>query len=482
MENLEGLYSTLTTKHLDLSGKYNKLEKEYNEIKDECQQMKSQVASLEKMMKTMLDKDKKQPPADEEQYRGRKDDYGIGEALLKNNPDIKTNNKFSALSDQMSTGTSKDQGIGKNYQNQQYQFPKPNQSIIVMNQNRKMPKFNLAGTKKWDRFVEDFERTCETKLGNDTQLWMQELFETLEGEMKAQFNNMGGMDIDYRTMKKKLGEFANRRRPDGLMEKANFTAMIMERSDTVSGYAERLETVFRREYPDVDHTSAYPLIRKLIETAPPDFASRIRQNAHNMKNFAQAEPNWDNVKDWIAQLENEQGLSSQKPMSYSDIIKGSGPVPNPGFSQGNVNYVGTYGQLGIGNKVQCRACNGTGWYEKTGMGRYGHSYNIKRENTGYQSRGNAKCTYCHRVGHDFSVCRRRLGQCLRCGARDHFVYQCGQRNQGYSNNNKGRECYVCSAPGHIAKDCPQRSNNSKAGAAQTLNSGAGKPSSPGNVK
>ena len=34
------------------------------------------------------------------------------------------------------------------------------------------------------------------------------------------------------------------------------------------------------------------------------------------------------------------------------------------------------------------------------------------------------CSYCKRRGHEYSTCRRRLNQCLRCGSDDHFISNC----------------------------------------------------------
>lgn len=35
-----------------------------------------------------------------------------------------------------------------------------------------------------------------------------------------------------------------------------------------------------------------------------------------------------------------------------------------------------------------------------------------------------RCTFCKKQGHSFATCRRRLGQCLRCGSSSHFVARC----------------------------------------------------------
>ena len=35
-----------------------------------------------------------------------------------------------------------------------------------------------------------------------------------------------------------------------------------------------------------------------------------------------------------------------------------------------------------------------------------------------------KCEYCHRMGHKFSKCWRRLRACLRCGSKDHKIHNC----------------------------------------------------------
>ena len=39
----------------------------------------------------------------------------------------------------------------------------------------------------------------------------------------------------------------------------------------------------------------------------------------------------------------------------------------------------------------------------------------------------SECWYCHRLGHTRATCRKLLGQCLACGARDHFLAACPMR-------------------------------------------------------
>ena len=344
---------------------------------------------------------------------------------------------------------------------------------VFDNQGGKIPKFNINSDKKWTKFIKDFEKICMTRFPDDHDRWLQELGEALQGEIRTMFVNYGGRDESYRTIKKKLTEYANRKRPNDIFEQAKFTAMHMEKSESTISYAARLETIFRKEYLNEDYTKSPILLRKLLETIPEHVAIHIREQSNYMKNYFNAEPNWANIQDWIVQHEQATGKSTvgAQKYSYSDIIRGT---HSPGVAnQGSVNFLGYGTGLGIGNKVQCRVCNGTGWYEKGAQPQYGQNFSMQAnrnyQNHGRQFQGNGssgapKCTHCYRVGHDHQTCRRRLGQCLVCGSSDHYIRACPKRNQRYT---RPIDCYICKG-NHFARDCPQRGTQGAAAAATTV--------------
>ena len=397
-------------------------------------------------------------------------------------PGISIKNGYESLEDQMDNDSESSSDSGDSsgsLMKRRHKKRKNKFTCIVDNNGVKIPKFNINGDKKWGKFIKDFEKKCENRYPNDKERWVQELGEALQGEIKIMFTNYGGVDESYRVIKNKLTEYADRKKPNSVFEQAKFTAMTMERGETPISYAARLETVFRREYPSENYLTSSTLLRKFLETTPHAIGLRIKQNYHHMKNLSGEEPNWNIVQDWIMQQEQEmdQTNAGRPKTMYSDILKG-GHDSNPSANQyASINYLGYGTRSGIGNKVQCRACNGTGWYEKGTS--YGQNYSMQGNRYGYGQKGGGspKCTHCSRVGHDFRTCRRRLGQCLACGSADHYIRTCPKRNQ----RPLGKiDCYICSE-NHFAKDCPQRGNQASTGAgtAKASSSGAGQS---GNLK
>ena len=127
--------------------------------------------------------------------------------------------------------------------------------------------------------------------------------------------------------------------------------------------------------------------------------------------------------------------------------------------------------FGTGDMVQCRSCNGTGVYQKR---QWGYNANIRQRHNAYGTRdhgqgGKTQCDFCKRFGHQYSNCRRRLKQCIRCGSGDHFVANCSQQ-RGPGGSGRGRpsvECFVCGETGHLARDCPKKFNKGNTGRAGT---------------
>ena len=66
-----------------------------------------------------------------------------------------------------------------------------------------------------------------------------------------------------------------------------------------------------------------------------------------------------------------------------------------------------------------------------------------------------KCTFCDKLGHEESTCRRKNGLCLKCGATDHSIRDCPQLSRSSDSQTVTQErVYAMEADYEYAQEAP----------------------------
>ena len=347
---------------------------------------------------------------------------------------------------------------------------------------RKIPTlepFDIRGMRSWDRFISDFENICELQYPEETfkSMWTADLGKHLTGDLKNAFMSYGGADQDYDQMKIVLTEWVDRTKEARLFDEKKFMNARMGRDESCAQYAARLATLFQREFPGHDVNDSNMLLQKLFDTLPTNISSAIKQQYWNTKNWTGDSMKWREILSFLiktannnydpvmASTSNFQPGQPSAPL-YSDVAKANlvgfqPPFQNTPFPQ-NAPFQNTQFQnspVMNSNLVQCRACRGTGIYDKAQPFK-ATSRPVHMQSQG-QNRQSMTCNYCSKVGHKASECRKRLGLCFRCGTAGHFTSGCtvaaGNRSAGGNRAPSTQQpCYICGVTNHVARNCDRR--------------------------
>ena len=327
----------------------------------------------------------------------------------------------------------------------------------------KIEAFDNSSNRSWEKFITDFEFVMSYRYPNSEfkHMWTSELGKALKGELGGVFRSYGGNDTDYEIMKENLGAWVKQVRETQLFDNRKFMTARMGKEESPAQFAARLGTLFREEYPGLGDESQM-LMQRLFETLPPQIAMQVKQQFANTKTWWGRDMKYQEIINYlISQTHNMQPTSMgpaagpyqppqpQVPL-YSDVAKANligfqNPFQNPPIMNRNL--------------VQCRACNGTGIYDKQKPFRAtSRPVEVSGNNDGRNY--NATCRYCQKKGHMVNECRRRLGLCYRCGQAGHFSSGCNSGPPSGPNRRGPRPqqqpCYVCGVIGHVARNCDKR--------------------------
>lgn len=329
---------------------------------------------------------------------------------------------------------------------------KSKKSVTVGTVLQDIPKIDaycMGEGRSWNKFIKSFEGRCQMKYPDFLDCWTTELGKCLKGEIKKIYTNQGE-DCDYETMKKRLNKWIEQSEEAELFHRdhGKFMMATISSNENSAQFANRLESLYIKEYKIHDTEEAHALIQKLMTALPTDVFDQLTSQMRMRKQHFGDSMKWSDIVRFLMTLNNKEFEMSRP--TYNTVLANENHVP-----MNQVDIMTPSNSF----LVSCRACNGTGIFDKrkTAMNRQikdSYSYNN-------QTRGNNQCNFCKRRGHSMSQCRRKLNLCLLCGSNSHVMRECSKfrprnQNEPRQNQNEPRRCYTCNETDHVARNCTKR--------------------------
>lgn len=335
----------------------------------------------------------------------------------------------------------------------------------------KLNKFNIESGHSWEGFLTKLEHICRMRFPNSRDLWTSELGRHLEGSILRMYESFGGQDEVYDVMKGKLTGWVVAVKEANRYHMGQFHVARKRDGETISEYAARLETLYRRENPGMDYNRSDELLKKFLETVERSVAEDLRQRIDIAKSFTGRPMTWTAVMNHLFSREAERA-GHDRVRDYQTVDQRATMMEQTGggshrcFVCGcHERRLGTYADIirqeSIGGRRDAEEHRGGGARGplRGFQGSYGPPQGQRYP--GYQNRvvsGNRPagrpiiCFYCGKQGHMQSSCNLRGLTCFTCGERGHKASDCSRRK-----GDRGG-CYVCGTRGHIARDCSQGVN------------------------
>ena len=255
--------------------------------------------------------------------------------------------------------------------------------------------YSLESGRSFHRFMKTFEAYCSSRYSRkEKDLWTSELGRLLEGEARKVFDACGGPDQRYSKMKRSLENWHDDVKERISSSKRSQYRNVKYQDEGFKIFATRLEHLFRAAYPHRP-LDGKDLRRTLVGALPRTVSETLERDLSLLK-AATGRPNtWEEV----LRLLEIQDESSRR--SISPGVKRNQPwVSHTPFTAMAVRQASPRPR----------------------------QYTPVRKTSNHKSRksGYLVCSWCKKPGHHYDNCRRRLNQCLRCGADNHRIAQCPQ--------------------------------------------------------
>ena len=266
--------------------------------------------------------------------------------------------------------------------------------------------YSLESGRSFSRFMTSFEAYCESRYSRShINLWTSELGRFLLGEIKEVYSAHGGPDQKYCKMKRHLESwYAEAKDRVSSSRRAKYRNARISDGEGLKIFATRLEYLFRMAYPR-RQLDGKDLKRHLLSAIPAEAGETLERDLAILKTSTGRQNTWGEVLK-LLEIQDESCRRSS----------GRRPVPltlDPQPWSGAV-------RKHLAMKVQP-----SGTQQKS-----------KSKSPKPRSKSPLFCNWCKRRGHIYDTCRRRLNQCLRCGAEDHRIAQCPKPGRRSSKNDR----------------------------------------------
>ena len=277
--------------------------------------------------------------------------------------------------------------------------------------------FDLNSTADFSVFLNNFERYCSIEYGNDTyEQWGNDLGKYLTGEIRDVYNVIGGGNTNYSELKHKLTSHVydySAKLQQRLIGQYNFISP--NSSEPLHIFALRLQRLFETLYPTRDIDSELPT--KFLTSIPRQEAREVEKELNLVRLVSlTTSVTWQGVLNLVKHRDSTI-LAHATPMAQATPTAQTTPPKrthqgNAWFSSNSVHEKPTPHTTQAPN----RPSPNSGAKPKK-------SYRVP------------KCTFCHKMGHDWDICRSRLRQCLVCGNTNHRTLECPNYNGSWLKNN-----------------------------------------------
>lgn len=342
------------------------------------------------------------------------------------------------------------------------------QTLSITKTTKVIPpgKYQQNGGETLYQFLERFEYYCSKSFPGSSEGMLPLLGSYLEGPVLKVYQTVVKGTYDYGEAKSKLLQWYREEVvKDKKREVEKFMEAKMEKNETASVYALRLEGLARRAFPGVD-VQTMPLVRKrFLDSLSHQIKQQVESTLTTVETTFGMQVSWDRL---VAIVDaNIQGSVQKDNNEKSpEVIDLTSSTP--------INRVTT---AGSGN---C-CCGNSVYYHSVAPGEAGpigprgnNGHDIRNSNKGaipktqpqkfprrewtpsFYSKKNEKpeegqmiiCGFCKKRGHSMEKCRARPF-CQFCGKRGHVFDDCFiAKNQ----------CLFCKQKGHLVQNCPTKNN------------------------
>ena len=288
----------------------------------------------------------------------------------------------------------------------------------VFHKPREAPKpeiFSLESGRSLRAFLRQFEGYCRSKYGSATEDdWTAELGRLLSGEIRGVFDAFGGTERPFPAMALKLKEYCSRQGERIAAERHHSFQQAQRLSgESLRLFALRLERLFVKAYPRRDPETSAELSYKFLSSIPASDAKGLERDMHLVRKYSKATvTSWSDLVDLI-QPDTYAGKVKSPPQSPSKTVWfGSGAKPK-----------GHQGEK-VAAAVPVTPPRQKGPRVTAGSPPPRQTPRTPPRTPPQTPPSSGLCGWCHKGGHRYEDCWRRLGLCLLCGSDQHFMMAC----------------------------------------------------------
>ena len=260
--------------------------------------------------------------------------------------------------------------------------------------------YSLESGRSFPRFLKSFELYCSSRYSRkEKDLWTSELGRLLKGEARQVFDACGGPDQRYSRMKRALENWHDDVRERISSSRRSQYKNVKYQDEGYKIFATRLEHLFRAAYPN-RQLDGKDLRRTLMGALPRSVAETLERDLALLKAASGRHNTWQEVLR-LLEIQDETVRRSISQGAASPVPRGhqlwSSPSP--------------YTAMAVQKQhPQLR--------QQAPVRKWTRPKSPKKSSR--------ICSWCKKPGHHYDYCRRRLNQCLRCGADNHRIAQCPQ--------------------------------------------------------
>ena len=293
-------------------------------------------------------------------------------------------------------------------------------------------QFRMDGSISLGRFLDKFERYFKNKFDGNQRDCTQELGKFISGELRQAYDALGGPQRKYRDMKASLLQWI---KAQGLGKtrrwKTELQQAVMRKDETIKLYCMRLEEVAQRAYPGDRKECARQLKSIFVKTAPIEFLKQMEER--------------ERIK---------VALRQGKSLTWGEIVELAE------WADKRVKRAQRQGQDDeIDEELTRRLCNLKTATSTASLGTVTDGErpsrvfkNSSQLHVAAPSSTKLYCNWCGKLGHEQTMCWKKLGCCGICGSDEHTITGCSRYVPRRVARSFEPKCPNCGGA-HFGMDC-----------------------------